>query len=78
MELIEGESVHVLTEEELLYEGHIAAICRDVLQSLEHLHENCFIHRDIKPSNILVGLDGAVKLSKDIFHFVLVCSILMS
>ena len=36
---------------------------REVLSVLAYLHENRIVHRDVKPSNLLVGEDGAVKLS---------------
>jgi eukaryotic-like serine/threonine-protein kinase len=35
----------------------------DMLRGLEHAHNKGIVHRDIKPANILVGPDGAAKLS---------------
>lgn len=35
----------------------------DVLQGLEHLHQNNFFHNDVKPQNILRGPQGQAKLA---------------
>ncbi|CAL5036770.1 unnamed protein product [Urochloa decumbens] len=45
-------------------EDYLAAICKQVLRGLIHLHhEKRIIHRDLKPSNILINHRGEVKIS---------------
>ncbi|XP_054785790.1 mitogen-activated protein kinase kinase 9-like [Prosopis cineraria] len=46
-----------------LSESQIAAVARQVLHGLSHLHANKIIHRDIKPSNLLVNQNMEVKIS---------------
>jgi len=67
MELVTGGSLTEIVENirHELQESQMAAICKATLEGLHYLHTrpHPIIHRDIKSDNILVGLDGAVKIT---------------
>eukprot|EP00211_Chloroparvula_japonica_P003424 CAMPEP_0119118880 /NCGR_PEP_ID=MMETSP1310-20130426/607_1 /TAXON_ID=464262 /ORGANISM="Genus nov. species nov., Strain RCC2339" /LENGTH=443 /DNA_ID=CAMNT_0007108279 /DNA_START=253 /DNA_END=1584 /DNA_ORIENTATION=+ len=67
MEFVDGGALTdvIFANENMLTEAHIAFVCYKVLLGLEYLHARPrpVIHRDIKSDNILMGLDGAVKIT---------------
>jgi serine/threonine-protein kinase len=38
-------------------------LCLGIAEGLEYLHEQGIIHRDLKPANVLIGANGAIKVS---------------
>ena len=66
MEYMEGGSLTEVVTTNMMTEGQIAAVSREIAQGLEHLHEYGIIHRDIKSDNVLLSPTGDIKLST--FH----------
>jgi p21-activated kinase 1 len=68
MEYMEGGSLTDVVTANLMTEGQIAAVSRETVQGLQHLHKHSVIHRNIKSDNVLLSLAGDVKLST--YHYV--------
>jgi len=62
-EYVPGRSLRALIEEGPVTPKEAIRIARGVGAALDALHSVGIVHRDIKPDNILLGPDGAVKLT---------------
>jgi p21-activated kinase 1 len=63
MEYTEGSWLREVVTANMLTEGQIAAVSRETVQGLQHLHEHGVIHREIGSDMVLLSLTGDIKLS---------------
>ncbi|KAG9097407.1 signal transducing kinase of the PAK [Ceratobasidium sp. UAMH 11750] len=63
MEYMGGGSLTDIITTNLMTEGQIAAVSREIAQGLEHLHCHGITHRDIKSDNVLLSLQGDIKIA---------------
>ncbi len=63
MEYVGGGDLQKLLERGPVPVERAVQITLDVLEALDHAHNQGVIHRDIKPSNILLDSDGRAKVS---------------
>ncbi|KAJ3261946.1 Protein kinase [Chytriomyces hyalinus] len=58
-----GKLTDIIDAHTRLKEPQIASICNEIIKGVIHLHKRNIIHRDIKSDNVLIGRDGAIKLT---------------
>jgi serine/threonine-protein kinase len=62
-EFFDGTTLEKRLEAEPMQEKEAVALMSRVLSALSYAHEHGVVHREVSPPNILLGPDGAVKLT---------------
>ena len=63
MEYCGGKTLKDLIDNGLYQnEEKVWSLFREILQGLNHIHEQGMIHRDLKPSNVLISVSGHAKI----------------
>jgi serine/threonine protein kinase/Tol biopolymer transport system component len=62
MELMDGETLKHLIEQNSLSIDRVIEVAIDIVDALEAAHEKGIIHRDIKPANVFVTKRGTAKV----------------
>jgi CHASE2 domain-containing sensor protein/tRNA A-37 threonylcarbamoyl transferase component Bud32 len=64
LELVDGENLKSLIQRKgQLTPAEAVGLLIPALKGLQHAHDHGIVHRDIKSENILIGKDGAVKIT---------------
>ncbi|MDO8420129.1 MAG: serine/threonine-protein kinase [Rubrivivax sp.] len=64
MEYVEGNSLaHYLANDVRFSDSDVISVVSQLLEALEHAHENGVWHRDIKPGNVIVTRSGNIKVA---------------
>ncbi|KAH9992743.1 kinase-like domain-containing protein [Russula compacta] len=63
MEYMEGGSLTDVVTANLMTEGQIAAVSREIALGLQHLHKHGIIHRNVKSGSVLMSPVGDIKLA---------------
>lgn len=63
MEYMNGGPLTDVVMHSILSEQQIAAVARECVTGLRHLHSQGVIHRDIKSDNVLLSMRGEIKLT---------------
>ncbi|WFC94621.1 non-specific serine/threonine protein kinase [Malassezia brasiliensis] len=63
MEYMEGGPLTDVVLNSILSEAQIAAVTKECVTGLHHLHTHGVIHRDIKSDNVLMSMNGNIKLT---------------
>jgi p21-activated kinase 1 len=62
MEYMNGHPLTEVITANLMTEGQMAAVSREIAQGLQHLHNHSVLHHDIRSNSVLLSLAGDVKL----------------